>query len=127
MVNIQVSIGELIDKLSILQIKLNKITDEYKLNLINREFALLHNEAIPYLGDHEMPSLYSSLLDVNSKLWDVEDKLRILETEQRFEGEFISLARQVYYLNDERFEIKNKINSRLDSEIKEVKQYVKYK
>ena len=127
MVNIQVSVGELIDKLSILQIKLDKITDEYKLNLVNREFALLYNEAIPYLGDHMVSKWYPMLVEVNSKLWDVEDKLRILEVEQRFEGEFISLARQVYYLNDERFEIKNQINSRLDSEIKEVKQYIKYK
>ena len=127
MVSIQVSVGELIDKLSILQIKLDKITDEYKLNLVNREFALLYNEAIPYLGDHMVSKWYPMLVEVNSKLWDVEDRLRVIETEKRFEGEFISLARQVYYLNDERFEIKNQINSRLDSEIKEVKQYVEYK
>ena len=126
MINIQVSVGELIDKLSILQIKLDKITDEYKLNLVNREFALLYNESIPYLGDNMVSKWYPMLVEVNSKLWDVEDKLRILESEQRFEGEFISLARQVYYLNDERFEIKNKINLHLDSGIKEVKQYVKY-
>jgi len=127
MVNIQVSVGELIDKLSILQIKLSKITDEYKLNLINREFALLHNEAIFYLENHEMSSLYSSLLNINFKLWDVEDRLRILEKENRFEGEFIDLARKVYYLNDERFEIKNQINTITSSEIVEVKEYIKYK
>jgi hypothetical protein len=127
MVNIQVSVGELIDKLSILQIKLSKITDEYKLNLINHEFALLHNEAIFYLENHEMSSLYSSLLNINFKLWDVEDRLRILEKENRFEGEFIDLARKVYYLNDERFEIKNQINTITSSEIVEVKEYIKYK
>ena len=127
MVDIQISIGELIDKLSILQIKLNKITDEDKLKLVTREFSLLYNESIPYLGDNMVSKWYSMLIEVNSKLWDVEDRLRILESEQRFEGEFVSLARQVYYLNDERFEIKNKINLLLNSGIKEVKQYINYK
>jgi hypothetical protein len=127
MIHIQVSIGELIDKLSILQIKLDKIKNEEKLQLINNEFALLHNTAIPYLEHPGMSDLYSSLVEVNSRLWDVEDQLRILELEQRFEGEFISLARKVYYINDERFEIKNQINLLFNSEIKEVKEYVKYK
>lgn len=126
MVSIQVSVGELIDKLSILQIKLNKVIDQDKLKLVRHEFVLLHNISIPYLEDNMVSKWYSMLIEVNSKLWDVEDRLRILESEQRFEGEFISLARQVYYLNDERFEIKNKINSLLNSGIKEVKQYVKY-
>jgi hypothetical protein len=127
MIQIQVSVGELIDKLSILQIKLDKIKNEEKLQLINNEFTLLHNTAIPYLEHPDMSDLYSSLIKINSRLWDVEDRLRVLETERRFEGEFIDLARKVYYINDERFEVKNQINLLFDSEIREVKEYVKYK
>ena len=127
MITIPISIGELIDKLSIIQIKLDKIKNEDKLTLISNEFALLHNIAIPYLEYPGMSNLYSTLVDVNSRLWDVEDKLRILEAEYRFEGEFIDLARKVYYLNDERFNIKNQINILTSSEIQEVKEYVNYK
>ena len=127
MVTIQISIGELIDKLSILQIKLDKIKDENKLKLITREFSLLYNSSIPYFGQSGIYELYKQLVEVNSKLWDVEDKLRVLEVEHRFEGEFIDLARKVYYLNDERFEVKNQINNLTSSEIKEVKEYVNYK
>ena len=127
MVNIQVSVGELIDKLSILQIKLNNIQNEDKLKLIKHEHSILHTISIPYFEDKNISELYFKLIKVNSKLWDVEDKLRILEQETRFGGEFIDLARQVYYINDERFKIKNQINSLTDSEIKEVKEYVNYK
>jgi hypothetical protein len=127
MVTIQVSVGELIDKLSILQIKLDKIKDESKLKLITREFNLLYNTSILYFEQQDIAELYKQLVEVNSKLWDVEDRLRVIEAEKRFEGEFIDLARQVYYLNDERFEVKNKINNLTSSEIKEVKEYVNYK
>jgi len=127
MITIPISVGELIDKLSIIQIKLDKIKNEDKLTLINNEFVLLHNIAIPYLEHPEMSNLYEQLVNVNSKLWDVEDKLRVLEVEHRFEGEFIELARKVYYLNDERFNIKNQINILTSSEIQEVKEYVNYK
>jgi predicted nuclease with TOPRIM domain len=81
----------------------------------------------PYLAQQDIAELYKQLVEVNSKLWDVEDKLRVIETEKRFEGEFIDLARKVYYLNDERFEVKNKINNLTSSKIKEVKEYVNYK
>jgi hypothetical protein len=127
MVAIQISVGELIDKLSILQIKLYKITDEDKLSFISHEFMLLHEVSRPYLAQQDIAELYKQLVEVNSKLWDVEDRLRVIETEKRFEGEFIDLARKVYYLNDERFEVKNKINDLTSSEIKEVKEYVNYK
>jgi hypothetical protein len=127
MVTIKISVGELIDKLSILQIKLDKIKDEDKLKLVVHEFSLLYNTSIPYFEQSSLYDLYEQLIEVNSKLWDVEDRLRVIETEKRFEGEFIDLARQVYYLNDERFELKNKINSLTSSEIKEVKEYIKYK
>jgi len=127
MVTINVSVGELLDKLSILQVKLKNVKNIDKLKLVRNEYELLYKESLKYFGDEKISELYQSLIEVNSKLWDIEDRLRILETEQRFEGEFIDLARKVYYTNDERFEIKNQINIFTSSEIAEVKEYIKYK
>lgn len=127
MPTIQVSVGELLDKLSILKIKLKNITDKNKLEIAFKEYELLYEMSVKYLNDVNIVDDYMSLLDVNAKLWDVEDKLRILEAENRFDDEFIGLARQVYYLNDERFKIKNKINLTTKSDIMEVKEYVDYK
>ena len=126
MVSVPVSVGEMIDKLSILQVKKQKITNEEKLAFVNKEFELLYNLSSTYLNEPVIESLYHQLVQVNSSLWDVEDKLRVLEKEQRFEGEFVSLARKVYFTNDERFRLKNEINSNTSSEIREVKEYVKY-
>jgi hypothetical protein len=126
MVSIPVSIGELIDKLSILQVKKTKISDEVKLEFVNKEFEILYNLSSVYLNNIEIESLYHRLVEINSSLWDVEDNLRIIETEKRFEGEFIGLARKVYFTNDERFRLKNEINLITSSEIREVKDYVKY-
>jgi hypothetical protein len=126
MVSVPVSIGEMIDKLSILQVKKTKISDETKLDFVNKEFEILYNLSSVYLDNVEIESLYHRLVEINSSLWDVEDKLRIIEKEKRFEGEFISLARKVYFTNDERFSLKNEINLLTLSEIREVKDYVKY-
>lgn len=126
MIHVPVSIGELIDKLSILQVKKNKISNEEKLLLVNNEFELLHKLSFEYLETTEIDSLYLQLCDINEKLWDVEDKLRVIETEKRFEGEFVELARKVYFTNDERFRLKNEINLITNSAIREVKEYVKY-
>jgi hypothetical protein len=126
MVSAPVSIGELIDKLSILQVKKTKISDELKLEFVNKEFEILYNLSSVYLNDIEIESLYHQLVQINTSLWDVEDKLRLLEVEKRFEGEFISLARKVYFTNDDRFRLKNEINLITSSEIREVKDYVKY-
>ena len=126
MVSIPVSIGELIDKLSILQVKKTKISDKVKLEFVNKEFEILYNLSSVYLNNIEIESLYHRLVEINSSLWDVEDNLRIIETEKRFEGEFIDLARKVYFTNDERFRLKNEINLITSSEIREVKDYVKY-
>ena len=126
MVSIPVSVGELIDKLSILQVKKTKISDELKLEFVNKEFEILYNLSSVYLDDIEIESLYHQLVQINTYLWDVEDKLRVIETEKRFEGEFISLARKVYFTNDDRFRLKNEINLITSSEIREVKDYVKY-
>ena len=127
MVEIPVSAGELLDKLSILQIKKNKITNPEKLEKVSHESNLLMALSLSYLEKESIDKLFNDLMGVNLQLWDVEDKIRILEKEQRFEGEFISLARAVYHLNDERFNIKNRINILLGSDIQEVKQYIEYK
>jgi len=126
MVSVPVSIGEMIDKLSILQVKKNNVKDENKLVFIKKEFELLYNFSSEYLSNLETESIYHRLVEVNSNLWDVEDKLRVMEKEQRFDDEFISLARKVYFTNDERFRLKNEINLITDSEIREIKDYVKY-
>ena len=126
MINVPVSVGELIDKLSILQVKKQKITNEEKLAYVTKEFELLYNLSSVYLNEPVIESLYHQLVQVNSSLWDVEDLLRVLEKDQKFEEEFISLARKVYFTNDERFRLKNEINLNTSSEIREVKEYVKY-
>jgi hypothetical protein len=126
MVTIPVSVGEIIDKLSILQVKKNKISDKTKLEFVNKEFEILQNLSSVYLNNIEIESLYNQLVEINSSLWDIEDKLRVIEKEKRFEGEFISLARKVYFTNDERFRLKNEVNLLTFSEIREVKDYVKY-
>lgn len=126
MIYVPVSVGELVDKLSILHVKKIKISNEEKLILVNKEFELLYNLSSVYLDSPEIESLYHQLCEINERLWDVEDSLRVIETEKRFEGEFIELARKVYFTNDERFRLKNEINQITDSEIREVKEYVKY-
>ncbi len=127
MVTIPVSVGELIDKLSILQVKKLKITNPERLKYVSEEFELLYSQSEVYFQVNEIKSLYESLTEVNSALWDVEDKLRVFESDKKFDEEFIDLARKVYYTNDERFSLKNKINELTDSEIREQKEYIEYK
>tara|TARA_R110000868_G_scaffold17157_2_gene75752 strand:+ start:13706 stop:14086 length:381 start_codon:yes stop_codon:yes gene_type:complete len=126
MLTVPVSVGELIDKLSILQVKKLKITNPEGLKYVSEEFELLYNQSETYFQVSELKPLYESLTEVNSTLWDVEDKLRVFESEKKFDQEFIELARKVYYTNDERFRLKNKINSITSSEIREVKDYKPY-
>jgi hypothetical protein len=126
MIQAPVSVGELIDKLSILHVKQTKITNEEKLEYVNKEFELLYNLSSGYLDNPEIELLYHQLVETNSKLWDIEDRLRVIETERKFEDEFIDYARKVYFTNDERFRLKNEINNISNSEIREVKEYVKY-
>jgi hypothetical protein len=80
-----------------------------------------------YLNDDEISKLYHQLVDVNSKLWEIEDELRVIELSKDFNSTFIELARQVYYTNDERFSLKNKINELTNSEVREQKDYVNYR
>lgn len=127
MITVPVSVGELIDKLSILHVKKIKIFNEEKLSFINKEFELLYNMSSGYLNDTEVSRLYHQLVEINSKLWEVEDELRILESTKNFDSTFIELARKVYYTNDERFSLKNKINEITNSEVREQKDYIDYK
>lgn len=127
MITVPVSVGELIDKLSILHVKQTKINNEKKLTFINKEFELLNNMSLFYLNNDEILKLYNQLVEVNSKLWEVEDELRVIESTKDFNSEFIELARKVYYTNDERFSLKNKINELTNSEVREQKDYIEYK
>lgn len=127
MIQVPVSVGELIDKLSILHVKKLKVSNPEKLEFINKEFELLYNMSSYYLNDEEISKLYHQLVDINSKLWEIEDRLRVLESEKRWEGEFIDMARKVYFTNDERFSLKDKINELTNSEVREQKEYIEYK
>ena len=126
MITIPVSVGELIDKLSILHVKKTKVSNEQKLTFINTEFELLYNMSSFYLNDEEISKLYHKLVEINSQLWDVEDELRVIESTKEFDVNFIELSRKVYYTNDERFSIKNKINELTNSDIREQKDYKNY-
>lgn len=124
---IPISIGELLDKISILEIKCIKITDENKLVNIKKELSVLKQEYEKIkINDSVINTLYKELFDINLMLWEVEDSIRVLEKNQKFENTFIELARTVYKTNDRRFEVKNKINNILNSEFKEEKSYEKY-
>jgi hypothetical protein len=127
MVNIQVSVGELIDKLSILQVKKVKVKNSDKLKFIEEEFNLLLEKSLEYLNDIEILSIYNKLIDVNFELWCVEDDIRVIESSKNFNSVFIELARKVYHLNDKRFELKDKINNLTNSVIREQKDYKEYK
>lgn len=121
---IPISIGELFDKYSILEIKREKITNPEKLSRVNNELDKLK----PITERFEIsPILYYDLIKVNRELWDIEDRIRVLEKAQDFSGEFIKLARSVYFKNDLRGEIKSKINKYFNSNICEVKEYIDYK
>ena len=125
---IPVSLGELVDKITILEIKINKISEKAKLQSIELEYQNLSVEYNKIKHDkHFLDLQYKKLLDINSKLWTIEDDIRKLEIKKNFGEEFIELARSVYFTHDERFEIKNLINNHFGSEISEQKQYEKYK
>ena len=121
---IEVSNGEIVDKQTILIIKQNKIADKEKLANINNELYIL-DQAIKLI-EVEVEH-YLELYEVNEELWEVEDELRLCEKEQRFDDHFITLARSVYQLNDERAAIKKKININTNSQLIEEKSYEKTK
>lgn len=121
---IEVSIGEIVDKLSILDIKRRKIKDIDKLVNIEKEYLYLHEIVFGELNVNIVE--YNNLLEINEELWDIEDKIRLKEKSKEFDSNFIELARLVYVTNDIRFEIKNLINHHYGSEFKEEKSYEKY-
>jgi hypothetical protein len=127
-IKIEISVGELLDKLSILIIKKEKINNPEKIKEIERELKFLESHAltISSINKTEYDTFLKKLISINSKLWDIEDEIRILEKNSSFSDEFISLARSVYFTNDERFSCKNDINIFYGSEINEVKEYVEY-
>ena len=123
----QISAGELLDKMTILEIKLNKIKDKEKLLEINKEYeSLKETKKINIKLTKDLEALIEQLKETNLKLWDIEDKTRIYEKNKNFGQEFIELSRSVYINNDKRANIKSKINELLGSNIKEIKQYVDY-
>ena len=124
---VEVSIGELLDKISILDIKKDKIKDETKLEHILNEYKILKEEYDNKVkNDDKLSKLYSSLKKINSKLWVIEDEKRLCEKNADFGDEFIKLSRDVHFLNDERAKIKLEINIHTGSKIKEIKEYTKY-
>lgn len=123
--NIPVSIGELWDKFSILLIKQEKIKDINKLKHVKKEIDYLINFMNKY--NYINNDLFINLKEINDKLWVIEDKIRIKEFNKEFDNEFIDLARSVYFINDERAEIKKNININFNSLLHEVKNYVNYK
>ena len=126
---IEISIGEFLDKISILELKLLHIADKSKLMNVQKELyhhSPLYSDLIEVYGD-ELKGLYLKLSQVNSSLWVIEDKLRELESKKQFNDEFIELARSVYFTNDKRAEIKKDINLLTGSELVEEKSYKDYK
>lgn len=126
MITIPVSVGELIDKYTILQIKRSKVSPD-KLSKVQYEIESLTSLVGLFIIIDSISKLYEDLIGVNTQLWDVEDELRKMEKDKLFSDRFIELARAVYFLNDKRFEAKNKINTLTNSDIQEVKQYTDYK
>ena len=123
----EISSGELLDKISILEIKLKKIKDKENLKEINKEYAILkQSQNLNIKLANELKDLFDELKKVNLNLWDIEDKLRICEKNKDFGEKFIELARGVYFNNDSRSKIKSEINKLSGSNIKEIKQYSNY-
>ena len=126
-INIPASIGELFDKITILEIKKSKIKDDNKLIFINKELDLLKKVVkTKKINTRSLSPLIKKLKNVNLKLWNVEDKLRKFEKNKQFKKGFINYARKVYYTNDKRAILKNEINLKTNSIISEVKSYEKY-
>ena len=124
---VEVSIGELLDKISILEIKQEKIKDPEKLKFIKNEHSILKKQLDKNVkSDDKLNDLYQSLKEINSKLWVVEDDKRQCEKDKDFGEKFIKLSRDVHFLNDDRAKIKLEINNHTDSIIKEIKEYTSY-
>ena len=125
-INTPISLGELVDKISILHIKNKNIKDDEKLKLIREELKLLTIALDGHLKKNDIQEFLDALIKINSELWIIEDEIRDCERSKKFDEKFISLARSVYITNDKRSEIKLDINKKFGSKIVEVKSYEKY-
>ena len=124
---VEVSIGELLDKISILEIKKEKIKDPEKLKFISNEHSILKNQLKNNIkSDDKLNELFQSLKEINAKLWVIEDDKRQCEKDKNFGEKFIKLSRDVHFLNDDRAKIKLEINNHTGSVIKEIKEYTSY-
>jgi len=124
---VEISIAELLDKISILEIKQEKIKDPEKLKFINNEHSILKNQLEKNVNsDEKMNNLYQSLKKINAKLWTIEDDKRQCEKDKDFGEKFIKISRDVHFLNDDRSKIKLEINNHTGSSIKEIKEYTSY-
>ena len=124
---IEVSVGELLDKISILEIKQEKIKDPEKLKFINTEHSILKDQLDNNVkSDEKLNTLFQSLKDINAKLWVIEDDKRLCEKNSDFTEKFIKLSRDVHFLNDDRAKIKLEMNNHTGSKIKEIKEYTSY-
>ena len=124
---VEISIGELLDKISILEIKKDKIKDPDKLKFISDEHSVLKEQLNKNIkSDDKLNNLFQSLKDINSKLWVIEDAKRLCEKDKDFTEKFVKLSRDVHFLNDDRAKIKLEINEHTGSKIKEIKEYTSY-
>ena len=124
---IEISVGELLDKISILEIKQEKIKDPEKLKFINDEYAILKGQLDQNVkSDEKLNELFQSLKEINAKLWVIEDDKRMCEKNSDFTENFIKLSRDVHFFNDNRAKIKLEINNHTGSKIKEIKEYTSY-
>ena len=125
-INTPVSLGELVDKISILHIKNINIKDDEKLKLIRDELELLNQTLNKHIKKNDIQNYLDALIEINSRLWVIEDDIRDCERNKKFDQTFIDLARSVYFTNDKRSEIKLEINKKFGSKIIEVKSYEEY-
>ena len=124
---VEVSVGELLDKISILEIKQEKIKNTEKLKFINEEHSILKDQLNKNVkSDQKLNELFETLKKINAKLWIIEDNKRLCEKNKDFTEKFIELSRDVHFLNDERAKIKLEINNLTGSKIKEIKEYTNY-
>ncbi len=124
---VEVSVGELLDKISILEIKKDKIKDLEKLKFINDEYSVLKDQLNKNVkSDEKLSELFNSLKEINSKLWVIEDNKRLCEKNSDFGEKFIKLSRDVHFLNDDRAKLKLEVNNHTGSKIKEIKEYTSY-
>ncbi len=126
LINTPISLGELVDKISILMIKKKNISDSIKLQHVNKELEFLQKTLKKYISEDEINDFILKLVNINSKLWNIEDDIRECERNKLFDQTFIDLARSVYFTNDERAKVKNDINKTFGSELVEVKSYEEY-